>query len=424
MNYEYIILYLICNLFATYVLFKFISEFLDKPLTSLSITVAAYIFYYVVTSFLYLTIEIPIVMLVSNLICIFLITLNYKASWKTKTLITLFVYTILVAIETIVVLFTGYVHFSFMEQSDFHSLWATIVIQMCSYILVLFIGNLKKDKSQMAVPNMYALAIFFIPSATLFLVLSLLSSHLGQMMIIIGVSLLLTLTVACFSLYDELSRLFELNIERLQLKQQALYLNNQIELMATATKKIRAVKHDFNNHIIALDSLFEQDDREKILEYLHDLKQSVSARGEYSQSGVTILDSILNYKISDAVFFGINVELDIIIPSTLPVKDYDMLIILGNLLDNAIEACQSLENGDRFINIQIKYNKNCLLIRIINNYKTENLKPSLLTTKLDKDNHGIGLEQVRKTVDKHDGNFEINICPDAFEATVLLYVNQ
>lgn len=417
----YIFLYLITNLFHTYILFKFMLVIFGDPVNSRFKTWISYLIYFIVISSVYLALDIPILVMTFNLIFIFLITLNYDSSLKQRIAGTIFIYTILAVIETLFVLIHGYTGFSIFKKSDFQTI-SLIAIKVFSYIFVLVLGHYKKTKKQFEVPILYSIEFVFLPLSILYWLISLLSSNLSQIIIVIGVFLLLALSIIIFRIYDELSLLFELKAEKEILSQQSTYLKNQINLMENSNRNIRTIKHDLNNHLSALESLVKQNSKDGMLEYILDLKKATITHGEYAQSGVMIIDSILNYKISDAVYYGIKVDLTLTIPSNLPLKNYDVVIILGNLLDNSIEASQKIDISDRYISIVIKYKQNILFITIKNRFNQALVNANLTTSKSDKDNHGLGLNQIKKIIEEYNGSLETAIQEDIFTANAILYI--
>jgi sensor histidine kinase regulating citrate/malate metabolism len=119
---------------------------------------------------------------------------------------------------------------------------------------------------------------------------------------------------------------------------------------------------------------------------------------------------------------NINFQHDITLPEKLHVSDVDLSIIIGNLLDNAVEACQKIEKEERYINLRISYgygkidiimkNSSINEIDIVSNY--------IDTTKLNKKNHGHGLENIKKTVKKYNGYFKIYNLNNEFITEILL----
>ena len=115
-------------------------------------------------------------------------------------------------------------------------------------------------------------------------------------------------------------------------------------------------------------------------------------------------------------------ELELKIPDVLPYKSSDLCIVLGNLLDNAMEATEKLEN-EKDIFVSLLYQKEKLLIKIRNPY-TGDLKKdragNYISEKKDRENHGIGLKSVRKVVEKYEGVMEIHTEDQIFEVTIIL----
>ena len=106
------------------------------------------------------------------------------------------------------------------------------------------------------------------------------------------------------------------------------------------------------------------------------------------------------------------------------VTTLDLCVLLGNLLDNAIEACGKLEKEKRRIQLSIKLVKNQLFIRTENPFEGK-LKwqgSRLLTQKTDENNHGIGLENVKRVVEKYHGTLEMNAEDQIFRTKILRYL--
>ena len=112
------------------------------------------------------------------------------------------------------------------------------------------------------------------------------------------------------------------------------------------------------------------------------------------------------------------------IPEKLQVPSFDIVTILGNLLDNALYAIYKLEQN-RIIDIKMRYDKGCLVFKISNAYNGELIKKgsSILTTKKDRVNHGIGLKNVKKVVEKYQGMMDIEHSDKIFSVSLLLYVD-
>ena len=98
----------------------------------------------------------------------------------------------------------------------------------------------------------------------------------------------------------------------------------------------------------------------------------------------------------------------------------DIGVLYGNLVDNAVEACSKVPEGQRFVKIENKYQSGILLL-IITNSKTGKKNKSLKTTKKDNIRHGHGVQSVRKVVEKYNGTVSFTDKGDIFEVSAMLY---
>lgn len=146
-----------------------------------------------------------------------------------------------------------------------------------------------------------------------------------------------------------------------------------------------------------------------------------------SHSGNIVIDSLISYWFMAAEQEKIEFSVDICVPMIMPFKGADICLILGNLLENAVEAAQKVE-GKRYIKIKIKYDKNNLLVFVSNSYRgtlIETKDHRLKSTKYNAENHGVGLPSVYRAATKYHGTVVIDdSIPECFRIRVLLYGNQ
>ena len=138
------------------------------------------------------------------------------------------------------------------------------------------------------------------------------------------------------------------------------------------------------------------------------------------------LDAILFYKRAMAEEKKIPVVYDIQIPAGLKIDGTDCCVLLGNALDNAIEANEKIEDiTDRYIECLILYQKNSLLCKITNPTKepVEIKNNKILTTKENKKDHGIGLGNIKMVVEKYNGTLNLSCTDNTFELNFMLFVS-
>ena len=186
----------------------------------------------------------------------------------------------------------------------------------------------------------------------------------------------------------------------------------------------KKLKHDLKNHLIVLMGMLEENEERAAKEYLHDLMNDrVDSRKEI-QTGNTAIDSIVNYKLLEAKQRHIQFDLEIQIPENLQVSSYAMSVILGNAIDNALEAAEKTE--EKRISLVIKYTKGRLLIRVSNPFSgrlDEKGAGRFRTGKADQKNHGLGLKNMEEAAEKLGGVMRVHTERQVFTLTMLLYVS-
>ena len=168
-------------------------------------------------------------------------------------------------------------------------------------------------------------------------------------------------------------------------------------------KTMRGWRHDYHNHIQALIAL--AGDEEKTKDYLFNLNDDLTQVDIVLKTGNVMVDAILNSKLSLIRSKQITVNAKATVPSALKVSEIDLCVIIGNLLDNAMEAClRQAEGEDRFIRIFIGVLKDQLYISVSNSAGGEIKKVgrTYLSSK-GSENHGFGLMRIDRLARKYDG---------------------
>lgn len=185
-----------------------------------------------------------------------------------------------------------------------------------------------------------------------------------------------------------------------------------------SNERAKKIYHDINNHLMCIKNL-ENSEQE---EYIDELYKSIEENSKSPQTGNMILDVIISEKRSACRKKGINFKCDIDFSRGEFVDMMDVCSIFSNILDNAIEACDKTEEN-RYINIKGKNVGNYIVLKCINS-KSNDIKidsnGKIETDKSDRDNHGLGMESIRKSVEKYDGNMEIYY--DEKEFKVVVYI--
>lgn len=168
-------------------------------------------------------------------------------------------------------------------------------------------------------------------------------------------------------------------------------------------RTMRGWRHDWHNHIQALCAQLDSGEYEKARSYLDEINQSILTIDTVLKTGNTMADAILNSKISLMKSKEIEVEAQAQVPASLSVPDVDLCIIIGNLLDNAMEACAKLEPENRFVHIYIHVKGPMLYMSFTNSAGKKQHKIGNLFLSSKGSDHGFGLKRVDALVARNNG---------------------
>ncbi len=421
----YDIIYLCSTTFGTYTIYKYFRVFFDKEHTTKKTEILSFICYNIAISFIYIFINIPMVLMLCNILAFFLLSWNYKSSFKIRVLAVLFIYLILMCIEMLIVLLTGYLKFPVMAQNNYSSIFGILSIKIISFAVVLIISNFKNIRKGKIVPNSYWACIALIPAASLYIIIVLFcAEELTSTQLIMSIIFILLINFSTFRLYDVITKVMWDQMDKKLLKQQNQYYDRQFRIMKDSLQALKEMKHDWKNHLSALHSLIQNGEIDKSLLHISEMLQISSQSGQ-ARTGNIIIDSILNFKLQEASRNNIEITLDINVPENMNVPSFDMTVLVGNLIDNALEAVLKLEEN-RFIHIKMAYDKSRFLCYITNPFTGAIKKegPHIVTTKDDRGNHGIGFESVKSVLKKYDGTLEIEHDNNIFSVLLMIYVEE
>ena len=211
------------------------------------------------------------------------------------------------------------------------------------------------------------------------------------------------------------------HVEKKNIEYQNRLLERQVQEVQNIYMTMRGWRHDYHNHLQSMKAYVKMGQYEKLDEYLALLEQDLDQVNQLIESGNVNLDAILNSKISLALKNGIEVDYKATCPEELTVSDIDLCALIGNLIDNAVEACEKLPEGERrFIRLYIGVLKKQLYISITNatNEVVRKLDSEYITNK--RGNHGHGLKRINLVVDKYEGYINRQNEPGVFVTEIML----
>ena len=201
-------------------------------------------------------------------------------------------------------------------------------------------------------------------------------------------------------------------------------LKKQRDEVQNIYQTMRAWRHDYHNHMQSIKAMLEMGKKQELSEYLDNLEKDLDSIDIAIRTGNVGLDAILSSKVSIARKNNIEVNCTAKVPSDLSVSDVHLCAIVGNLMDNAIEACEKItaESAPRFIRIYIGLFKSQLYISVTNSTKEKKRRrvSELVTNKLGE--HGFGLRRIDKIAEKYGGFVNRKNEPGVFATEIMLPV--
>ncbi|QYE97996.1 sensor histidine kinase [Paraclostridium sordellii] len=225
-------------------------------------------------------------------------------------------------------------------------------------------------------------------------------------------SILLTMVV-----FKSIKDIKDKNEENLLKDKIDMQYNYYLNLQETQNK-VKRLYHDMSNHIMCIKTMSSE--QEDLNNYIDGISKNLNEFKEIYNTGNMILDIILNEKKAKCNENNISFSCDINFSKCSFIEMTDVCSIFSNILDNAIEACNKVNNNERYIKIRGTVVKSYYVIRCenskMNKVKIKNNK--IITSKKDKFIHGIGLKSVKSSLKKYDGELEI----EDFESEFLLQI--
>lgn len=387
---------------------------------------------YVCVHFLknYTIVKLLMIMLTMLIVIRFL----YEISAVKTIILTLLIQGIIGVIDYIVIMIVTarYNNIDILEDST--DLIGVLVIIASRIILFLFLIIIKrisviKKKNVIDMSNKEWLQFLIFPIFTLIAVIvmtnSMVTSYhedIVNVYYVIAI-VLIVLNMVVFHLINEILENSQRIREADVLKQQSI---GQLELYNSLRKNYdiqRKRTHEYKNQIMCIDSLLKKKNYNKLEEYINSIFDKLDGQLDMVDTNNEVVNAVINAKYYEALQNDVLFILKINDLSHIKVSDEDIVTILSNLLDNAIEAAGQCDIDKRTVGIKLLYEDDVLSIAVSNSYKTE---PEIMedgymrTIKDDKEQHGLGIRNVVATLEKYNAEYIIDYKNGEFVFSIIM----
>lgn len=419
---------ILLSTFAVYLLISYFGIFFvqrkNKGVLSIGLTI--FIIWQFVISFP-ISLPVYINIIITVLITLVAVTIIYEGIWWNRCVFVIVFNAIWMLMETL----CNYILVIYCEKYAIIQPVGSLVSKTFFLIVIIALKKVFTSTEIKEMPVRYSIMLVLIPIGSIYIMNNIFllgfavnSNHTCFDSAIAAV-ILLGMNILIFYIYVKLSDDLQLRCMTSVYEQQLELCERHQQEREISTMQLRDVKHNMKNNLISILAYAENKDYEKMIEFIQEImSESGMTIKTISNSGNIVVDSLVGYWYAISQKKGIEFIVDICIPMTMPFKGADLCLILGNLLENAVEAAQKA-NDKKYIKIKMKYDKGNLLMFVVNSYKGQLIKTKngrLKSTKFDVRNHGIGLLSVCRAAAKYHGTVVIeDSVPEQFKIRLLLY---
>ena len=317
-----------------------------------------------------------------------------------------------------------------LAENIYTDILGTIISKIIMVVSVYIFSLFWQKRNYGLIPLKYYILLLLVPIGSIYIASEEFFSKSDSIQIMpsmITFSFLLLFNIIIWEIYSKVSQNFILE------KEKAVY-TQQINMMATNTEEqkrimenFRREKHDWINKLIVLKNELQSENRELAIQEIDKIIQNSQMGQIISDTGNKCIDALINVKYTVARGKEIEFILKIFIPEELPIDQCDIGVVLGNLLDNAIEATEKCNKSERKIKIIMGIKKEALVMAIENPFEHQlqaDKNGNLLSNKGDITKHGYGISSIKKVVEKYNGDVIIDTEDSIFSVTVTMNLKE
>lgn len=419
MIYLYILLYILGNIFIVYTIDQYYGLLFRRRRMAQSMYFLCYIAFYFVFTVLHFSSLTLVDRLCASLLLFFLFSFVYESALLKRVGAVLLLSALLLALNLGLIFLSAHFSLQLYYPPYFNSIIGFLLFDVCAYIAVLLMKFIVDRLQRKNTHFTYWLSAFLLPLNAIYLLSLAIIAREKDLGFAFYMSAFILIAVTILAVYSH-NRISRLSLMEMQ---NTMY-ENQFEMMQNMQQTIKTIRHDIRNHLASVDSLIKRGQYEEAESYIQRTTGALDYATSVSSTGNTVLDAIINYKLS-RLDPKIKLRYEASVPKDLLISSFDLTVILGNLIDNAMEAVEKVKEGDREISVTIKYDRGRLLINIRNTYDgiltTDGRE--VLTSKENAYFHGIGLKHVRNIVEKAQGVMDFSFDGHVFRVSVILYLS-
>jgi len=409
-----------------YILFDYFDAFYQRKVGKIgfSLSILAYMTIMMITS--YISTNYFNFIVATTIVLVYALIL-YKGNVRSR-IISTFVYVSFILICDMIVVFSINLLVPAtvldLQADEARNIPFLIYAKILVFIFFKGVIQMKKSSQNRLLPKDFA-ALIFVSFISLFNTLTLFvgdsigseTEAIFNLFVCIG---LFISNIVIFNLFLKSSKFAKIEMEQSLILQNIESSKKRYDEVVAIQNQIKSMWHDINNHIACVKEMIKSDES-AAGRYIAELEKKVGNYATQAAFGNSIIDTILYTKTIKAKELGIDISTTLDMDKNIKINPMDLCTIFSNALDNAIEACEEVAEGKRFIRVKAVQNQGILYIKVVNSSLERKRSGNVFkTTKRDHNRHGIGLKSIQSTVDIYSGSMNAEYNDGVFELSILL----
>ncbi|MEM1486209.1 GHKL domain-containing protein [Oscillospiraceae bacterium PP1C4] len=419
-------LHIFLSMMQTYITYLFLNSAFKEKSSFFVPEKISYVLYLVLRLIIKLWFRSPLIMTLYSFSGIFFLSYNYKSSLKKRVFYNSLIFLIFAITNGLAALVVPTYNPSILAVTIEYSFYASMISKFMDVFIIFVFMFIRKIRKKGDFVFAIKGAMIATPLSSLFvLILVYEANNIPIVLKFICILLALGMNIVMFYIFNGLQAHIESEWKARVLEQQTTFYENELNLIQKNLKNIRILKHDLQNHISVIFGLIKQGKNEECIEYLEEINSLLSADKAIANSGNIVIDSIINFKIYELEGNHTQISVRLKIPSEINIPSFDIVTIVGNLIDNAIEGAMTVSEN-RFISVSITQTRGMLNIKIQNSFDgvIKEVNGKRLSRKRGFTTNGTGMERVSRVIDMYKGLLEYDIQDNQFTVNALLYIPQ
>ena len=370
----------------------------------------------------------PIINMVVLILTLTVIAMLFSGSFRNRLIFTVFLLTSAVVSEFIVAYAIALWGDASPDYMQFGTPEFAIGLMLSRTQFAIFARIISKIAEKRELPTISIkrwIILIAPPIGSLLVLYNFMFQRTHNILDIISSIVVMITSIVVLTVYGKILSDYEVEVKNRYLEELLSHFRYQYSMAEKSEKLISKTKHDIKNLLIGFQAEIKSQNVESVQKGITDLLGEIDSYDGPAKSGNLVIDSIINYKAGIARESNIYFSMDLDIPENLEFDSVVICQIIGNALDNAVEATEKIQDvKKRIIEIAIKIEHGALLIQITNPYVDNiviNTKGSIMSAKRNYRTEGIGLQSIAGIVSENEGTFNINYGGNKFCLSVMLY---